>query len=139
MLQLLVMKKIPDSNKQKALNYWLKSSQDDLEAAQTLFESKKYHHCLFFHHLSLEKLFKAKIVELKDKPPLPVHNLIVLAKELELDLSQIDKEELREISEFNLSARYDSYKFDFYKKTTLEFTQKWLDSIKKWRNRLKKL
>ena len=112
-------------DKQKALAYWTKSSRDDLETAQTLFQSQKYHHSLFFYHLSLEKLFKAKIVELKNKPPLPIHNLVILSKELTLDLSKEDKQELREISNFNLNARYDSYKFDFYKKATKKYTEKY--------------
>lgn len=128
-----------NNDKSKALDYWLSSSQDDLESAQTLFRSKKYHHSLFFYHLSLEKLLKAKIVDLKDKSPLPVHNLVVLAKELGLDLSEKDNEELREISNFNLNARYDSYKFDFFKKATLKFTQEWVKIIEKWQNRIMEL
>lgn len=127
------------ADKQKALDYWFKSSQDDQETAQALFESKKYHHSLFFYHLSLEKLFKAKIVELHDKPPFPIHNLVVLSKELKITLSEQDKEELREISNFNLNARYDSYKFDFYKKATQKFAEKWIATIKKWQNRIKAL
>jgi len=30
------------------IEYWLKSSQDDLDTAFKLMEGKKYHHALFF-------------------------------------------------------------------------------------------
>lgn len=125
--------------KQEALDYWYKSSQDELETSMSLFKLKKYHHSLFFYHLSLEKLLKGKIVEKLDTSPLPVHNLVVLAKQLKLNLSAKNKTELREITAFNLNARYDSYKFDFYKKANLVFTKKWIKIIEKWRERLKNL
>lgn len=38
------------------IEYWLASSKDDLDTAEKLFASEKYHHCLFFVHLALEKI-----------------------------------------------------------------------------------
>lgn len=125
--------------KQEALDYWYKSSQDEFKTAISLFKLKRYHHSLFFCHLSLEKLLKGKIVEKLNISPLPVHNLVVLAKQLKLDLSVQNKIELREVTAFNLNARYDSYKFDFYKKANLMFTKKWIKIIEKWLERLKNL
>lgn len=43
-----------------SVDYWKASSKDDLDTADQLFTSKKYHHSLFFVHLSLEKILKAQ-------------------------------------------------------------------------------
>jgi len=41
------------------------------------------------------------------------------------------KLQLTEISTFNIAARYDDYKFKFYKKATHEYAKKWLAVSKK--------
>lgn len=43
------------------------------------------------------------------------------------------EEWLDEISTFNLNARYDNYKQDFYKLCTKEFSKLWVERIKKIR------
>ncbi|MEK7154925.1 MAG: HEPN domain-containing protein [Patescibacteria group bacterium] len=110
----------------EATRYWLISSQEDLEVAQNLFESKRFNHALFFLQLSLEKLIKAIHVIQKDEPPLYVHNLVLLAQKAGLEMSESELADLKEISSFNISARYDSYKRDFYKKATREFAEAWM-------------
>ena len=112
--------------KKRALDYWLKSSQQDWEAAQDLLKSKKYHHALFFVHLSLEKLLKAKITEKLEIAPPATHNLNQLVNKITQSTSeQIDQ--FNEITKFNLEARYDDYKLAFYKKATPEYTLKWFE------------
>lgn len=41
-------------------------------------------------------------------------------------LSEEELANLKEISSFNVSARYDSYKRDFYRKVTREFATEWM-------------
>lgn len=113
------------------VDYWKSSSKDDLDTADKLFASKKYHHSLFFVHLSLEKILKALFVTKKKEPAPPVHDLIRL---VEKSIIKIDKKillQLAEISTFNIAARYDDYKFKFYKKATKEYAEKWLKIGKK--------
>lgn len=43
--------------------YWADGSKKDIEVADNLFDSGYYPQCLFFCHLSLEKLLKAIIVK----------------------------------------------------------------------------
>lgn len=38
---------------EKTVNYWLTSSEYDLDVAKSLFEKEKYHYALFFGHLTL--------------------------------------------------------------------------------------
>lgn len=113
------------------IDYWLAGSKDDLDTAEKLFAAKKYHHCLFFVHLSLEKILKAIFVYKKQGPPPPIHDLARLAWKSGLEPSQSLNLELIEISTFNVAARYDDYKFKFYKKATLEYATKWLKIGKK--------
>jgi len=37
--------------KEDVVAYWLKSSKQDFESAEILYQNKKYHHALFFCHL----------------------------------------------------------------------------------------
>lgn len=120
----------------EARNYWISSSQEDWEVAEKLFASQKYNHALFFLQLALEKLIKAIHVSRKDDQPLYVHNLVLLAQKSGLELSGQVLEELKEISSFNVSARYDNYKRDFYQKATSKFTEEWLNKGGKIRNQL---
>lgn len=120
----------------EAVEYWLKSSRDDLDTAQKLFELKKFNHCLFFLHLSLEKIIKGVYLLKKNEAPPLVHDLVLLSQKAEIDISPIEKEELVEISTFNIAARYDDYKLKFYQKATKEYATEWL---KKGKNLFKKI
>ncbi len=40
---------------QEVVKYWLTASKEDFDSAEILFQNKKYHHALFFCHLSIEK------------------------------------------------------------------------------------
>jgi len=114
----------------KLLNYWTRNAEEDLKTAQSLFENKRYHHCLFFCHLFLEKLLKATVTKNTQQHALPIHNLLKLAYDAKINLTKELKEDLSVINEFNLRARYNDYKFQFYKKATKEYTTKWFQKCK---------
>ncbi len=48
--------------KDEHIDYWLKSAEHDLSAAESLVQAKKYDWCLFIGHLVLEKTLKANFV-----------------------------------------------------------------------------
>lgn len=59
--------------------------------------------------------------------PIPTHNLLLLAKNAKLDISQQQTDAFREITTYNIEARYDDYKRSFYKKVTkLAYIKKWM-------------
>ena len=103
---------------------WLLKAKKDVETAEDLYKSRHYDWCLFIWHLAIEKVLKAKIMVLK-KEYLFTHKLINLAKLAEYPLDKKTLEQLREITSYNIEARYDDYKFNFYKKATREYTSKW--------------
>ncbi len=113
-------------SQEEAVKYWIASAEEDWSVAQGLLKSAKYNHALFFLQLTLEKLIKAVHVSQKDESPLYIHNLVLLAQKAGIEFSEEELADLKEISSFNVSARYDSYKRDFYKKSTPEFADEWM-------------
>jgi len=120
------------------VEYWIKSSEDDLDTAFKLMEGEKYHHALFFLHLALEKMLKAIVVKKTVEAAPPIHDLVRLSEKSSLRISQERIEEFAEISTFNIAARYDDYKLQFYKKSTREYAMKWMSIGKKIIVELKK-
>lgn len=118
--------------------FWIKSAAEDLKTAESLFASKRYHHCLFFCHLFIEKLLKALVVKNTKKPSPYGHNLLWFAELSEIKFSQEQLDYLAEITAFNIEGRYDDYKFSFYKKATQEYTEYYLGRSKEFYLWLKK-
>jgi HEPN domain-containing protein len=121
-------------NKKDQIVYWLKSSDRDFQAMIHLFEKGDYTWSLFIGHLVLEKLLKACYVQHIDTTPPFIHDLIRLAEKTKIPLDENKKDLLDAISTFNIQARYDDYKMEFYKKCSKDFTVKWIETIKELRS-----
>ena len=122
----------------KIVNYWERGAKHDWETAQSLRKSSRNDACLFFCHLVLEKYLKSMVVEKTKQHTSCTHNLVELAQKANLNLNEEQLERLAEINEFNLSCRYPDYKYNFYKKCTKKFTDKYFDITKKLYTWLKK-
>ncbi|MFH1029806.1 MAG: HEPN domain-containing protein [bacterium] len=113
------------------MSYWKISGERNWKATETLFKNKHYDACLFFCHLSIEKLLKGLVVRrTKDYAPY-IHDLAELAKKAELNSTAIQLEDLKIITTFNIAGRYDEAKFSFYRKCTQEYTKKYQEISKK--------
>jgi HEPN domain-containing protein len=116
-----------DDNKikevEKVYQYWLLSSDNDYDAMIALYQSKKYNWALFLGHIVLEKLIKAYFVKTTGTHALYTHDLRLLAKKSGMELPHDMALHLDVITSFNINARYDSFKEDFYKKCTPEFSK----------------
>lgn len=109
---------------QKQIDYWHKSGINDWKTAEYLLEGKRYDACLFFCHLSIEKLLKGMVViEIHDTPPY-IHDLERLAKIADISLEKEQKNALTLITSFHLAGRYKIDKLEFYKKCTKPYTEK---------------
>lgn len=116
-----------DNNEKKGLiNAWINSAHEDLKTSEGLFYLKRFSGCLFFCHLTVEKLLKAVYIKKKDTYPPYAHKLAKLAKDASVKLTQKQTEELVEITTFNIEARYDIFKQKLYKKATKAYAQKYL-------------
>lgn len=112
------------------LKYWIESADDDFKSADSLFKSKRYHHALFFCHLSIEKLLKGLIYKNTNNHAPPIHDLEKLSRKSKLSISDDLIEKMDEITTWNIKARYDDYKRQFYKKANEKYTTKWFIIVK---------
>lgn len=102
-----------------------------------LYKFGHYHWSLFIGHLVIEKLLKAVFVKKLDKDPIFSHDLLRIAEKIGIELTEDQKDNLDTITTFNISARYEDYKRDFFKKCSKEYTTKWITIIKELRKWLK--
>lgn len=115
---------------EKIKNHWIETSCDDFKTMNELFKSKFYNWALFVGHISVEKLLKALYVKLHGKHAPLIHNLYRLAELCEIELTDEYSDWLDTITSFNINARYDDYRKEFYNLCTLEYTELWIGRIK---------
>jgi len=98
----------------KIFDHWQKSYKNSWETAKILYKNKRYSDCLFYCHLSLEKLLKA-IYVLKNKKHSPfIHDLLMLAQKSDVNLTKEQIKNLESITIFNIAGRYAEIKSQFY-------------------------
>jgi HEPN domain-containing protein len=122
---------------EKIANHWISRSESDFETMNNLIKSKDYHWALFIGHLVIERLLKAIVVRKTGTYAPLTHDLRRLAKLSELTLEDEHKRWLDTITAFNINARYDDYKQDFYKKCTPDYSITWFTNIKTLREWIK--
>ena len=117
----------------KIVQYWIDSSEQNYSTMQNLIDSKDFSWALFLGHLVIEKLLKAIYVKNFQSHAIFTHDLLRLANKIDLNMTDDQQEWLDKVTTFNLNARYDSYKQNFYKLCTKEFTSEWIVKIEKLR------
>ena len=90
----------------KQIEYWMRGSEEDFAAAQSLFEKGHFRHSLFFAHLAIEKMLKAHVARQTEEIPPRIHNLIRLAGIAKLKLKPKKDEFLRDFNLYQLEGRY---------------------------------
>lgn len=118
---------------EKIEKLWINSSERDFRTLNNLYNSGDYHWSLFIGHLVIEKLLKSCYVHIHKNHPPFTHDLLRLAKMVGLIIDDTQSDWLDTITTFNISARYENYKEEFYKKCTPDFTLTWINNIKELR------
>ena len=78
----------------------------------------------------LEKILKALFVQnCNELLPPKTHNLVKLAENANIPITDEQKFLLDEVNDFNIEIRYPQYKDELYKKCTREFTQHYFKQI----------
>lgn len=111
------------------IQQWRESSEQNYATMQNLIKTKEFSWALFLGHLVIEKLLKALYVKRLQKHPVFSHDLLRLAKKIDIGLPAGYDEWLDEITTFNLNARYDNYKQSFHELCTIDFSNEWIDKI----------
>jgi len=115
------------------INYWIISSDENYKTMNDLYDSKNYGWALFMGHLVIEKLLKAFYTKIhKDYPPM-LHDLRRIGEKSGIEFDEDKLIKIETISQFNIRARYDDYKRNFYRLCTPEYTAKWIENIKEIR------
>lgn len=99
-------------------------AKSDAQTAQELYNMGRYDWCLFIWHLAIEKMLKAILLSEKKEIEY-THKLLSLARKTNITISKSQEEYFREITTYNIEARYDDYKLSFYHKANSDYTQKW--------------
>ncbi len=117
--------------KDEHIKYWIDSSDEDWKTVLSLFKAQRFVHCLFFAHLTIEKITKALWVKYNEAniPP-KIHNLVKLLNETNQEFNKEDLIFLQEFNDFQLEGRYPDYLFRINKICTFEYTSKILKRIK---------
>lgn len=123
------------------MEYWINSSDRDYESMKKNFEIKQFTWALFIGHLTIEKLLKGLYAKNNVDNPYTIksHNLLALAQKCNIELTDEQVEKLKIITQFNISARYEDYKNEFYELCTEEYTTKQIKNIEEVRTWLKQL
>ncbi len=123
------------------MEYWINSSNRDYESMKKNFEIKQYTWALFIGHLMIEKLLKGLYAKNNTDNPYTIksHNLLALAQKCNIELTDEQVQKLKMITQFNISARYEDYKNEFYELCTEEYTTEQINNIEEVRTWLKEL
>jgi len=122
----------PQIDVQKQVEYWVKSSIEDLHVARKLINDGLTRHGLFFLHLALEKILKAHVCKtIQDVPP-RIHDLVRLVNIAGIVLDQEKIDLLAKVNTFNLEGSYPEYEIPL---TSLRKTREYLaqaEELIKW-------
>ena len=118
----------------KIIEHYKKSSEEDFNTMLNLYNSKSYNWSLFIGHIVLEKLIKALYVKINSEHAPYSHNLYRLAEKCKIEIPLEISDWLDEITSFNINARYNDFKKEFYNKCTKDFTEDWIEKIKTLRS-----
>lgn len=97
-------------NPELVSDQWIKSAEQDLMVADTLFDAGHYSWSAFACQQAIEKLLKAGYVRSRHKIPPHVHDLARLSAIMKLDPPEEYINNLLEIDQCYTSTRYPGYK-----------------------------
>jgi len=109
---------------EQSINHWVTDSDKDFNTMLSMFKSKHYTWCLFVGHLSLEKLLKAKFIQVHKNVNVPkIHDLLSLAIKCNIEPNSEQENKLDLVTSFNLATRYQDQKLIFHRTCTAEFAK----------------
>jgi len=126
-------------NTTESIKHLINTSEDDFRTMLILFESKSYNWALFLGHISVEKLLKALYLKTHGQHAPFTHNLYRLAELCDIKLTNEYSDWFDKITSFNINARYNDHKKEFYSQCTPEFTEYWINIIKTLREWIKQM
>ena len=91
---------------QKQIEYWRAGAAEEWKFAGHVLDEGDIRLGLFFIHLSLEKIIKARVCKKTGCLAPQTHSLLKLFEATGLVISQEDREFLGEMTQYNIAGRY---------------------------------
>lgn len=99
-------------------NQWLEISAADYASSLYLYQGAYYPQAVYFLCQAIEKLLKAALIELADRPPVKTHQLESLARKTLLQFSGAHTQILKDLTRHYGRVRYPDYARTFYNTKT---------------------
>ena len=116
---------------------WVEIAEQDLRAASVLLQSGLDPQCVFFCEQAIETLLKAIWVEqASEGVPPRTHDLVSLAKDLGLGLSEEQTEFLRKLAEQYMPTRYADIPVEYSRQTAENYCENTMELFSWLRQRL---
>ncbi|MBI5324607.1 MAG: HEPN domain-containing protein [Ignavibacteriae bacterium] len=96
-------------NTQKQIDYWKNGAISDIETAEILLNKNKLKECLFFCHLTIEKILKAHYSKIFTKVPPKTHSLNYFVEKLDLSINENVSDLFGILMNYQLEGRYPDY------------------------------
>ena len=104
---------------------WVRKAEEHLEAASVLLQGDLYPQCVFFCEQAIETLLKSIWVEhASEGVPPRVHDLVSLAEDLGLELSEEQLEFLRKLAEQYMPTRYADIPVEYSRETAENYHER---------------
>lgn len=116
-------------NVDEVVQYWVELAEADWPVVEHLFTSGDYNYALFIGHLYLEKLLKALVVELTQRHAPRTHNLLFLAEQARLTVSESRREVLMRVTVYSIETRYPEEQATERKRYTQGYCEKEMNAI----------
>jgi len=87
-------------------NQWIEQAEYDLAAAGDMLKAGRLYYVLFCCQQATEKMLKAIYARKLNNVPPRTHQLVRIAEETKLELSEEHKNFLRELSAYYIQSRY---------------------------------
>ena len=124
--------------KNKQVKEWFIQSDYDLETAYAMLKTGRFVYCIFMCHLTVEKALKGLIVKKFNKVPSKIHNLIFIADELDLVMTEDQLKFIYKLNALSITTRYPDELKKLIKVYNLETTEQILNNTKKIHQWIKK-
>ena len=111
--------------------HWRKGARESISLAKRAHEDKSYALSLFHCQFGVEKALKATWMQEKRSEPLPTHNLVLLADQLQRAWSEEERRQLDYLTQYAVAARYDD-PFWAEKEATEENSNHWISIAEKF-------
>jgi HEPN domain-containing protein len=116
--------------KQDHVAHWMNAADQNWQEVGGMFNAGTYVPCLFWAHLTIEKLAKALWVQdnAGNTPPF-THNIARLLADTTLVLTPAQATFVQQLNTFQLEGRYESYTANLRQQATQAFTQAVLHDV----------